>query len=206
MELKLTTATGRASEKALQISDAVFGRAFNEPLVHQAVTAYQAGARAGTRAQKTRSQVRGGGAKPWRQKGTGRARAGTSRSPIWRGGGRTFAAVPANYAQKLNKKMYRGAMRSMFSELLRLERLIIVDKFTVETEKTREMVAKLTALKLKNVALICVDPDDKLYLAVRNLPWAEVVDVAAVDPITLIRHDKVLMTVDAVKKLEERLG
>ncbi len=206
MELKLTTATGRASEKALQISDAVFGRAFNEPLVHQAVTAYQAGARAGTRAQKTRSQVRGGGAKPWRQKGTGRARAGTSRSPIWRGGGRTFAAVPANYAQKLNKKMYRGAMRSMFSELLRLERLIIVDKFTVETEKTREMVAKLTALKLKNVALICVDPDDKLYLAVRNLPWAEVVDVAAVDPITLIGHDKVLMTVDAVKKLEERLG
>ncbi len=206
MELKLTTATGRASEKALQISEAVFGRAFNEPLVHQAVTAYQAGARAGTRAQKTRSQVRGGGAKPWRQKGTGRARAGTSRSPIWRGGGRTFAAVPANYAQKLNKKMYRAAMRSMFSELLRLERLIIVDKFTVETEKTREMVAKLTALKLKNVALICVDPDDKLYLAVRNLPWAEVVDVAAVDPITLIRHDKVLMTVDAVKKLEERLG
>ncbi len=147
-----------------------------------------------------------GGAKPWRQKGTGRARAGTSRSPIWRGGGRTFAAVPANYAQKLNKKMYRAAMRSMFSELLCLERLIIVDKFTVETEKTREMVAKLTALKLKNVALICVDPDDKLYLAVRNLPWAEVVDVAAVDPITIIGHDKVLMTVDAVKKLEERLG
>ena len=206
MELNLTTASGSASKKALEVSDLVFGSAFNESLVHQAVTAYLAGGRAGTRAQKTRSQVRGGGAKPWRQKGTGRARAGTSRSPIWRGGGKAFAAVPANYAQKLNKKMYRAAMRSIFSELNRLERLVVVDKFVAETEKTREMVARLSALNLDDVAIVCVDPDDKLYLSVRNLPWAEVVDVEAIDPVTLLRHEKVLITVDAVKKLEERLG
>ncbi|HFD91898.1 MAG TPA: 50S ribosomal protein L4 [Gammaproteobacteria bacterium] len=206
MELNLTTASGAASKKAVEVSDLVFGSAFNESLVHQAVTAYLAGGRAGTRAQKTRSQVRGGGAKPWRQKGTGRARAGTSRSPIWRGGGKAFAAVPANYAQKLNKKMYRAAMRSIFSELNRLERLVVVDKFVAETEKTREMVARLSALNLDDVAIVCVDPDDKLYLSVRNLPWAEVVDVEAIDPVTLLRHEKVLITVDAVKKLEERLG
>ncbi len=206
MELNLTTATGNVSEKALEVSDAVFGSGFNESLVHQAVTAYLAGGRAGTRAQKTRAQVSGGGAKPWRQKGTGRARAGTSRSPIWRGGGKAFAAVPANYAQKLNKKMYRAAMRSIFSELNRLERLIVVDQFVAETEKTKEMVARLTALGLHDVAIICVDPDDKLYLSVRNLPWAEVVDVDAIDPVTLLRHDKVLITVDAVKKIEERLA
>lgn len=206
MELNLTTATGAASKKALEVSEVVFGSAFNEPLVHQAVTAYLAGGRAGTRAQKTRAQVRGGGAKPWRQKGTGRARAGTSRSPIWRGGGKAFAAVPANYTQKLNKKMYRAAMRSIFSELNRLERLIVVEKFIAETEKTREMAGRLSALSLDDVAIVCVDPDDKMYLSVRNLPWAEVIDVEAIDPVTLLRHGKVLITVDAVKKLEERLG
>ncbi|MFQ5487454.1 MAG: 50S ribosomal protein L4 [Gammaproteobacteria bacterium] len=206
MELNLTTATGKASSKALEVSEATFASPFNEALVHQAVTAYLAGARAGTRAQKTRSQVRGGGAKPWRQKGTGRARAGTIRSPIWRGGGKTFAAVPANYSQKLNKKMYRAAMRSILSELLRQERLLVVDKFAVEATRTKELVAKLGALGLSDVVIVTVEPDDKLYLAVRNLPWAEVIDVAAVDPVTLIRHEKVLMTADAVKKLEERLG
>ena len=206
MELNLTTATGKASSKALEVSDATFASPFNEALVHQAVTAYLAGARAGTRAQKSRSQVRGGGAKPWRQKGTGRARAGTIRSPIWRGGGKTFAAVPANYSQKLNKKMYRAAMRSILSELLRQERLLVVDKFAVEAAKTKELVSKLAALGLTDVVIVAVEPDDNLYLAVRNLPWAEVVDVSAVDPVTLIRHEKVLMTADAVKKLEERLG
>ncbi len=206
MELNLTTATGKASSKALEVSDATFASPFNEALVHQAVTAYLAGARAGTRAQKSRSQVRGGGAKPWRQKGTGRARAGTIRSPIWRGGGKTFAAVPANYSQKLNKKMYRAAMRSILSELLRQERLLVVDKFAVEVAKTKELVSKLAALGLTDVVIVAVEPDDNLYLAVRNLPWAEVVDVSAVDPVTLIRHEKVLMTADAVKKLEERLG
>ncbi|HFQ91311.1 MAG TPA: 50S ribosomal protein L4 [Chromatiales bacterium] len=206
MQLNMITATGESAAGALEVSDLVFGSAFNEPLVHQAVTAYLAGGRAGTRAQKTRAQVSGGGAKPWRQKGTGRARAGTSRSPIWRGGGKAFAAVPANHAQKLNKKMYRAAMRSIFSELNRLERLVVVDAFAAETEKTREMVARLKALGLEDVAIVCVDPDDKLYLSVRNLPWAEVVDVDAIDPVTLLRREKVLITADAVKKLEERLG
>ncbi len=206
MELNLTTATGKASSKALEVSEATFASPFNEALVHQAVTAYLAGARAGTRAQKSRSQVRGGGAKPWRQKGTGRARAGTIRSPIWRGGGKTFAAVPANYTQKLNKKMYRAAMRAILSELLRQERLLVVDKFAVEAAKTKELVSKLGALGLDDVVIVAVEPDDNLYLAVRNLPWAEVIDVAAADPVTLIRHEKVLMTADAVKKLEERLA
>ncbi len=206
MELNLTTATGKASSKALDVSEVTFASPFNEALVHQAVTAYLAGARAGTRAQKTRAQVRGGGAKPWRQKGTGRARAGTIRSPIWRGGGKTFAAVPANYSQKLNKKMYRAAMRSILSELLRQERLLVVSEFAVEAAKTKELVDKLSALGLSDVVIVAVEPNDNLYLAVRNLPWAEVIDVAAVNPVTLVRHEKVLMTADAVKKLEERLG
>ncbi|HHH36352.1 MAG TPA: 50S ribosomal protein L4 [Gammaproteobacteria bacterium] len=206
MELNLTTATGKASSKTLEVSEATFASPFNEPLVHQAVVAYLAGARAGTRAQKTRAQVRGGGAKPWRQKGTGRARAGSIRSPIWRGGGKAFAAVPASYRQKLNKKMYRAAIRSILSELVRQERLVVVDKFAVDGPKTKALVSKLQALGLTDVVIVTVDPDDNLYLAVRNLPWAEVVDVAEVNPVTLIRHERVLMTADAVKKLEERLG
>ncbi len=206
MELNLMTATGEASGQALQVSDVTFGSPFNEALVHQAVTAYLAGARAGTRAQKTRAQVRGGGAKPWRQKGTGRARAGSIRSPIWRGGGKAFAAVPADYRQKLNKKMYRAAMRSILSELVRQDRLLVMESFGVEAPRTKELAGKLAALGLTDVVIVTVDPDDKLYLAVRNLPWAEVADAAVVDPVTLIRREKVLMTAEAVKKLEERLG
>jgi len=206
MELQLKTATGRASKNVIQVSDANFGCKFNEPLIHQVVTAHLAGARAGTRAQKTRSQVRGGGIKPWRQKGTGRARAGTIRSPLWRGGGHTFAAVPASYAQKVNKKMYRGAVRSILSELVRQERLIIVDKFNVEAPKTKELLSKLNALNINNVLIVSEQPDDNLYLSARNLQGIEVMNVSGIDPVSLVRYENVLMTADAIKKLEERLG
>ena len=206
MDLNLKTATGRASKNTIQVSDANFGCKFNEPLIHQVVTAHMAGARAGTRAQKTRSQVRGGGIKPWRQKGTGRARAGTIRSPIWRGGGHTFAAVPANYAQKVNKKMYRGAVRSILSELVRQERFIVVDKFDMDAPKTKELAGKLTALNINNVLIVTDLPDDKLYLSARNIPGVEVMDVSSIDPVSLVRYENVLITVNAVKKLEERLG
>jgi len=170
------------------------------------VTAHMAGARAGTRAQKTRSQVRGGGIKPWRQKGTGRARAGTIRSPIWRGGGHTFAAVPTSYAQKVNKKTYRGALRSILSELVRQERLMVVDKFDVDVPKTKELVGKLTALNINNVLIVGDQPDDKLYLSARNIPGVEVMDISSIDPVSLVRYENVLMTADAIKKLEEKLG
>lgn len=206
MELSLKTATGRASKQIIEVSDANFGCGFNEPLIHQVVTAHLAGARAGTRAQKTRSQVRGGGIKPWRQKGTGRARAGTIRSPLWRGGGQVFAAVPQSYAQKVNKKMYRGAVRSILSELVRQERLLIVDKLGLDAPKTKGLVDKLKALNLNDVLIVTEKSDDNLYLSARNLPHVEVMEVANVDPVSLVRYENVLMTADAVKKLEERLG
>lgn len=206
MELSLKTATGRASKQIIEVSDANFGCGFNEPLIHQVVTAHLAGARAGTRAQKTRSQVRGGGIKPWRQKGTGRARAGTIRSPLWRGGGQVFAAVPQSYAQKVNKKMYRGAVRSILSELVRQERLLIVDKLGMDAPKTKGLVDKLKALNLNDVLIVTEKSDDNLYLSARNLPHVEVMEVANVDPVSLVRYENVLMTADAVKKLEERLG
>lgn len=206
MELSLKTATGRASKQVIEVSDANFGCGFNEPLIHQVVTAHLAGARAGTRAQKTRSQVRGGGIKPWRQKGTGRARAGTIRSPLWRGGGQVFAAVPQSYAQKVNKKMYRGAVRSILSELVRQERLLIVDKLGMDAPKTKGLVDKLKALNLNDVLIVTEKSDDNLYLSARNLPHVEVMEVANVDPVSLVRYENVLMTADAVKKLEERLG
>jgi len=206
MELNLTTAKGEAAGSSVQLSDDLFACPYNEALVHQAVTAFLAGGRSGTHAQKTRAQVRGGGAKPWRQKSTGRARAGSSRSPIWRSGGKTFAAVPANYQQKLNKKMYRAAMRSLLSELLRQKRLVIVEEFAMAAAKTRDLVARLSVLGLSDVVLVCHEPDENLYLSVRNVPWAEVMDVAMLDPVSLIRHEKILMTVDAVKQLEGRLG
>jgi len=206
MELNLKTATGRASKNVIQVSDTNFGCRFNEPLIHQVVTAHMAGARAGTRAQKTRSQVRGGGIKPWRQKGTGRARAGTIRSPIWRGGGHTFAAVPTSYAQKVNKKTYRGALRSILSELVRQERLMVVDKFDVDVPKTKELVGKLTALNINNVLIVGDQPDDKLYLSARNIPGVEVMDISSIDPVSLVRYENVLMIADAIKKLEEKLG
>jgi large subunit ribosomal protein L4 len=201
MEIKVEGAS-----KKLKISESVFGCDFNEPLIHQVVTAYLAGARAGTHAQKSRSEVRGGGIKPWRQKGTGRARAGTIRSPIWRKGGVTFAAKPSSYDQKINKKMYRGAIRSILSELLRAERLTIVDSFTCESHKTKDFLKKLDALKIQENVLIVTDSVEKnLYLASRNLSYVEVRDVAAINPASLVKFENVLMTVAAIKQVEELL-
>ena len=197
MELKTNTGA------AVAVSDVAFGREFNESLVHQVVTAYLAGARQGSKAQKNRSDVAGGGAKPWRQKGTGRARAGTASSPIWRSGGVTFAARPRDFSQKVNKKMYRAAMQAILSELVRQERLIVADSFAVDTHKTKEFVAKLDDMKLDNVLIVAGEVDEKLYLAARNVPHVGVTEAAAIDPVSLIAFDKVLVTVDALKQLEE---
>jgi large subunit ribosomal protein L4 len=191
---------------ALTVSETTFGREFNEALVHQVVVAYAAGARQGTRAQKTRSEVSGGGAKPWRQKGTGRARAGTIRSPIWRTGGVTFAAKPQDHSQKVNKKMYRGAMKSILSELVRQERLIVVDNFSVEAPKTKELVAKLKELELNDVLIVTGEVDENLFLAARNLYKVDVRDASGIDPVSLIAFNKVLMTAAAVKQVEEMLA
>jgi LSU ribosomal protein L4P len=191
---------------ALTVSETTFGREFNESLVHQVVVAYAAGARQGTRAQKTRSDVSGGGAKPWRQKGTGRARAGTIRSPIWRSGGVTFAARPQDHAQKVNKKMYRGALKSILSELVRQERLIVVDNFSVEAPKTKELVAKLKEFELSDVLIVTAEVDENLFLAARNLYKVDVRDAETIDPVSLIAFDKVVMTADAVKQVEEMLA
>ncbi|WP_420856718.1 50S ribosomal protein L4 [Sulfuriflexus mobilis] len=207
MDLKLTTATGKASSKSITLSDDVFGRDFNEALVHQVVTAYQAGGRAGTRAHKNRSAVSGGGAKPFAQKGTGRARAGTTRGPIWRTGGKTFAAVPKDWSQKVNRKMYRGAIKSILSELLRQERLVVVDKFDTEAPKTKEVTDKLGKLGIvDNVLIVTEAMDENLYLSARNIPKVDVIDVSGVNPLDLVRFDKVLVTVDALKKIEENLA
>jgi len=206
MELKLTTATGKASTKTVKVSDENFSCDFNEPLIHQVVTAYLSGARAGTHAQKNRASVSGGGAKPWRQKGTGRARAGTSRSPIWRSGGVTFAASSRDYSQKVNKKMYRKAIKSILSELVRQERLLIVDDFKVDQPGTKAVAEKLTSLGAGDALIVSAMPDDALFLSARNIPYVEVSDGADVDPVSLIRHDKVVMTVAAVKQIEERLS
>lgn len=191
---------------ALTVSETTFGREFNEALVHQVVVAYAAGARQGTRAQKTRSEVSGGGAKPWRQKGTGRARAGTIRSPIWRTGGVTFAAKPQDHSQKVNKKMYRGAMKSILSELVRQERLIVVDNFSVEAPKTKDLVAKLKELELNDVLIVTGEVDENLFLAARNLYKVDVRDASGIDPVSLIAFNKVLMTAAAVKQVEEMLA
>lgn len=206
MELGLTTATGKASTKSVEVSDAVFGADFNETLVHQAVTAYLAGGRAGTRAHKNRADVSGGGKKPWRQKGTGRARAGTIRSPIWTGGGKTFAAKPQNWSQKLNRKMYRAAMRSILSELVRQERLVVVDDLKLDAPKTKELVGKLSGLGLDNVMIVTHEIDDALFKSARNLYKVGLCEVGYVDPVNLVGHDKVLMTAAAVEKLQEVLA
>ena len=195
-----------AEAGTVEVSDATFGKEFNEALVHQVVTAYLAGGRQGTRAQKNRSDVRGGGKKPWRQKGTGRARAGTIRSPIWRSGGVTFAARPQDHSQKVNRKMYRAAMRSILSELVRQERLVAVDGFAVEAPKTKQLVAKLEELGLEKVLIVTEEVDENLYLAARNIPNVDVVDVAAADPVSLVAFDKVLVTVSALRKFEEKLA
>ena len=188
------------------LSDAAFARDYNEALVHQLVTAYLAGARQGSKAQKNRSDVSGGGAKPWRQKGTGRARAGTSRGPIWRSGGVTFAARPRDYDQKLNKKMYRAAMQAIWSELVRQDRLVVVDSFEVADHKTKGFAAKLAEMDLTNVLIFDAEVNKNVYLASRNLPHVAVAEASGVDPVSLISFDKVLVTVSALKKVEEMLG
>jgi large subunit ribosomal protein L4 len=191
---------------SLQVSDDTFGQDFREALVHQVVTACLASARAGTVKQKTRSEVRGGGSKPWRQKGSGRARAGTTRGPLWRSGGATFAARPRDYSQKINRKMYRLAMRSILSELVRQDRLIAVESFGVEAPRTRELVGKLKQLGLDDALIVTDVPEEKLYLATRNLPRVAVCDASNVDPVSLVGFDKVVITANALRQIEERLA
>jgi len=194
------------SGAAVELSEVAFGKDFNEALVHQVVTAYLAGARQGTRAQKNRAEVSGGGKKPFRQKGTGRARAGSIRSPIWRGGGKAHAAVPQNWEQKVNRKMYRGAMQCILAELVRQDRLMLVEDITVSGPKTKELVEKLKGLGVDNVLIVTDAVDENLYLAARNLPNVAVIDTAAIDPVSLIGFERVLMSVPAAKKLEVELG
>lgn len=191
---------------SVEVAEATFGADFNEALVHQVVTAYLAGSRSGTKAQKNRAKVRGGGAKPWRQKGTGRARAGTIRSPIWVGGGRTFAAKPRSFKQKVNKKMWRAALRSVFSELIRQDRLVVVEKLKIKEPKTKLLAEILKELKLESVLILNEAFSEKLFLAARNLPDVGICDVPAVDPVVLIRFEKVLITLPALKLIEERLS
>jgi large subunit ribosomal protein L4 len=191
---------------SIDVSEKVFDAKYNEPLIHQVVTAYLAGARAGTKAQKNRAAVAGGGCKPWRQKGTGRARAGTISSPIWRSGGVTFAAQPRSYEQKVNKKMYRGAIRSILSELRRQDRLIIVENIAIDAPKTKQLVQKLADLSLKDVLIVVKEFDENLFLAARNLYKVDAVDATSVDPVSLIKYEKVVMSVEALKQIEERLA
>jgi large subunit ribosomal protein L4 len=190
----------------VDVADSAFGAEFNEALVHQVVTAFLSGARAGTKAQKSRSEVRGGGTKPWRQKGTGRARAGTIRSPIWVGGGRAFAAKPRSHDQKVNKKMYRAALRSVFSELVRQDRLVITDSIEMEAPKTKLLAAKLKDFGLDNVLIVNEAFDEKVFLSARNLPNVGICDAGSIDPVVLMRFEKVLVTLPALKLIEERLS
>ena len=190
----------------VDVADSAFGAEFNEPLVHQVVNAFLAGGRAGTKAQKNRSQVQGGGAKPWRQKGTGRARAGTIRSPIWVGGGRAFAAKPRDYSQKVNKKMYRAALRSVFSELVRQDRVVVTESITMDAPKTKELAGKLKELDLSSVLIVNEAFDEKVFLSARNLPDVGICDAASIDPVVLMRFEKVLVTLPALKLIEERLS
>ncbi|MDE0758160.1 MAG: 50S ribosomal protein L4 [Pseudomonadales bacterium] len=194
------------TDKAVEISETCFGRQYNEALIHQVVVSYMAGGRQGTRAQKTRSDVRGGGRKPFRQKGTGRARAGTIRSPIWRGGGITFAAKTQDFDVKVNKKMYRGAMQSILSELIRQERLVVTEGFSINEPKTKEVLSRLSDLNLESVLVVMEEVDENLYLGSRNLHQVDVIDVQGVNPVNLIGYEKVLFTVGALKQAEEMLG
>jgi large subunit ribosomal protein L4 len=200
--MKLKTVNGGGD---VSVSEATFGHELNEALIHQVVMAYRATGRAGTKAQKTRAEVRGGGRKPWAQKGTGQARAGSSRSPIWVGGGRAFAARPRDFTQKVNRKMYRGAIRSMLSELVRQDRLVVTSEIALEAAKTKLLASKLASWSLGNVLIVVEALDEKLFLAARNLPHVEVIEAAGLNPLSLVSHDKVLMTVGAVKLVEERL-
>lgn len=195
-----------AGGKNIKVSEDTFGREFSEALVHQVVTAYLAGARAGTKAQKNRAAVSGGGKKPWKQKGTGRARAGTIRSPIWRGGGKTFAAVPRDHSQKVNRKMYRGAVQAILSELVRQDRLVVVESFELDQPKTRELLSKLAAHEVTTGLIVSGEIQENLFLASRNLPGVYVVDVAGMDPVSLVSAEKVIMTVGAIEMVQEWLG
>ena len=194
------------SGSAVELSEVAFGREFNEALVHQVVTAYLAGGRQGSKAQKSRADVSGGGKKPFRQNGTGRARAGSIRSPIWVGGGKTFAARPQDWSQKVNRKMYRGAMQCILAELVRQDRLVLVEEFAVAAPKTKELLAKLNDLNATRALIVTESVDENLYLAARNIPHVDVVDAAAIDPVSLIAFDKVVMSVAAAKKIEVELG
>lgn len=205
MELPVLTQTGAQSQSSVQVSEELFACPFNEGLVHQVVTAYMAAGRAGTKAQKTRSQVRGGGIKPWKQKGTGRARAGSIRSPLWRGGGKVFAATPRCYQQKINRKMYRQALRAIFSELVRQERLKVLDQFTVDTPKTKDLVHKLQGLNIEKVFILTDQEDQNLWLAAGNIPHVSIGELNYMDPVSLVAYEHVLVTVAALKKIEERL-
>ena len=195
-----------SGDESLELSDLAFDRDYNEALVHQVVTAFLAGGRSGSSAQKTRAEVRGGGRKPWRQKGTGRARAGSIRSPIWRGGGRAFPSKPRDFSQKVNRKMYRGALRCILSELIRQNQLLVVKEFVLETHKAKALADKLNAMDLKDVLIVEKELSNELVLAARNLMWVGVLDVKSIDPVSLISHEKVLMTVEALKHVEEVLG
>lgn len=203
--MELNIATPQGDKGTVAVSDVAFGKEFNQDLVHQAVVAYMAAARQGTKAQKTRSEVSGGGKKPWRQKGTGRARAGTIRSPIWRTGGVSFAAKPRDYEQKLNKKMYRAAMRCIMSELARQDRLVVVEEFDVEAPKTKGLIQKLAQYDISEALIVASEVSENLYLASRNLHKVSVLDVAGLNPVSLVRAEKVVVTVSALKKLEESL-
>ena len=187
---------------SVELAETAFAREYNEALVHQVVVAFMAAGRQGSRAQKNRSAVSGGGKKPWRQKGTGRARAGTTRSPIWRSGGVTFAAQPQDHSTKVNRKMYRGALRCIVSELIRQQRLVAVESFAVEAPKTKALLAQLKELEISNGLIITEEVDENLFLAARNVKTVDVRDVEAIDPVSLISYDKVLITVPALKKLE----
>jgi len=190
----------------IQLSDAAFGRDYNEALVHQVVTAYMAAGRAGTKAQKTRAEVRGGGKKPWSQKGTGQARAGSIRSPIWVGGGRAFAAKPRDFSQKVNRKMYRAAMQTMVSQLVRDDRLVAVESMELSAPRTKLLISKLAEFGLSRALILVEAYEEKLFLAARNIPHVEVMAVSALDPVSLVKHDKVVATVGALKLLDQRLG
>src|SRR5271156_5148472 len=203
MKLQLTNA---AAAGEIQLSDVAFGRAYNEALVHQVVTAYLAAGRAGTKAQKTRAEVRGGGKKPWSQKGTGQARVGSIRSPIWVGGGRAFAAKPRDFSQKVNRKMYRAAMQTMVSQLLRDDRLVAVESIELSAPRTKLLISKLAEFGLSRALILVEAYEEKLFLAARNIPHVEVMAVAALDPLSLVKHDKVVATVGALKLLDQRLG
>jgi large subunit ribosomal protein L4 len=204
MKLKLVSNGAQPGE--VQVSDETFAREYNEALVHQVIVAYRNAGRAGTKRQLSKAEVRGGGRKPWRQKGTGSARAGSIRSPIWVGGGRAFAARPRDFAQKVNRKMYRGAIRSMLSELARQDRLLVTNSFELDAPKTKLLAARLKELGLENVLIVIEAHDEKLDLAARNLPYVDVLPVASVDPLSLANHQSVLATVGALRLLEERLA